>query len=290
VNVILSAVLSVALAAAIAVAGYAGPWIAVGAGVLCVVVLAIGWPDLLRLPDRIGSTLLVGLTGVAALVVAEVSPATAVDPSRPLSTFAAVLAVALLLAFVHELVRQDGRHDLVESLTGTFTGQVIAILAAGWVLLVRVPDGQDGVLIGAAAVALGRLVTLLPIPEPAAPWAGVVGAGLAAMAAAVVLGSVAPAKGLVVGACVGGVAAAVDRLLSANSLAPAPLDDDVLATTHPGSNPHLLHPHLQVPPHAPQPLPPAPPPPSRLAMFAAAAAPVAAAGTVAYAFLQFSPA
>ena len=53
---IVSVVLSIALAALIAVAGYADPWIVVAAGGVCVLALAIGWPQQLMLPHRLGST------------------------------------------------------------------------------------------------------------------------------------------------------------------------------------------------------------------------------------------
>jgi hypothetical protein len=266
--VYLSAVLSIAIAALICVAAYAGLWIVVAAGGLCVLVLGIGWPRALALPHPAGSTALITATGGAALVVAATTAPTAISAAQPLSALAAVVAIALLTSFLHELLRRDGRPDVVESITGTLTGQVIAVLAAGWVLLVQVPEGPQSVVVGAAAIAVSRVVRALPLPEMITIWAAIAAGGVAGAVAAVALNAQTPVKSLIAGACVSGVGVAVDHLLDARAQLPAlPEDHD------PGEA------YSDGPGYAPGPL----------AMLAVAAAPVAAAGTVAYAVLQFSP-
>jgi len=254
-----SAGLSIALAALIAVAGYADPWILVAACGVPVLALAVGWPHMLTLPHAAGTTVLIALLGGGALVVGQQTAPTPTDPARPLSAFAAVVAVALLLSFLHELLRRDGRVDVVESLTGTLTGQVIAVLAAGWVLLVQVPEGAQGVALGVAALAVSRVVLAVPAPQMFLIWIAIAAGGVAGLGAAVALATATPVKGLVAGACVAGVGVAIDRLLDAEALMEA----------------HAEHhdPAVQ---------------PGRLAVLARAAAPVAAAGTVAYALLQFN--
>ena len=114
-------------AVVLAVAGFAGGWIVAAAAGLCVLGLAIGWGDLLRLPHKPGTAVLVGALGVAGLVVGTLASQTDTALPRPLAVFVAVIAVAVLTSFAHELLRRDGRPDVVESVTGSLTGQVIAV-------------------------------------------------------------------------------------------------------------------------------------------------------------------
>jgi hypothetical protein len=244
VTTIYSAVFSAVCAAAISVAAYEdGGWLVVGAAAGCVLFLAVGWGDVLHLPHRLGTGLLVLILGGVALLVSY-QPAT---PDRPLAVFPALLAAAVLLAFGHELLRRDGRKDLVESVTGTLTGQVVAVLTAGWVLLVQTDPGWNAVLVAAAALVAARLIGALPLPVAPAvmAWAGI-GCGLAAALVASVFVTGLPAlTAMALGAAVAGVGVAFDRL--------------------------LVDPRKGA---------------SLLAVLAGAAAPVAAAGSVAYAIVQ----
>jgi hypothetical protein len=239
--------LAALVAVVLAVAGFAGGWIVTAAAGLCVLGLAIGWGDLLRLPHRSGTAVLVGVLGVGALVIGTLASEADTTLPRPLAIFAAVIAIAVLTSFAHELLRRDGRPDVVESVTGTLTGQVIAVLAAGWVLLAYTRPGSSAIVVAAAAVALARLVSGLPIPLPAEvmPWMGL-GAGIAAgVTASFFVPGVPPLNAVVVGLTVSGVGIAMDQLFG--------------------------------------------PVPSRhvdLSVLARAAAPVAAAGTVAYAVIR----
>ena len=257
---IVSVVLSIALAALIAVAGYADPWIVVAAGGVCVLALAIGWPQQLMLPHRLGSTFMIVVLGGGALVVGVRTAPTASDPARPLSAFAAVVAIALLLSFLHEQLRRDGRPDVVESVTGTLTGQVIAVLAAGWVLLVQIPEGPQGIVLGAAALVASRVVLALPVPVLISMWVAIAVAGVTGLAVAIGLNTATPVKGLIAGACVAAVGVALDAVIDSGAQPETAMQGDAPLAI-----------------------------PGRLGVLAHAAAPVAAAGTVAYALLQFSP-
>jgi len=206
--------LAAVIAVVLAVAGMAGGWIVTAAAGLCVLSLAVGWGDLLRLPHRQGTAVLVGALGVVSLVVGTVAvtPGTAVQ--RPLAVFAAVIAVAVLLSFGHELLRQDGRHDLVESVTGTLTGQIVAVLASGWVLLFHTDAGPAAIIVAAAAIGGSRVGAALPLrlPDRLAPWVGV-GIGLgAALGASFLVKGVSPVTAVGFGVAVSAVGVAIDRL------------------------------------------------------------------------------
>lgn len=208
---IYSAVFSAACAVAIAVAGYTGGWVLVAAAGLTVLSLAAGWGDVLRLPHRTGTAVLVALIGTVGLLIARDQA----DQPRPLAFFPALLAICLLTSFGHELLRRDGRHDLVESVTGTLTGQVIAVQAAGWVLLAQTGPGWNAVVIAVAAVVAARLVGVLPLPvEPVVTaWAGIGCGTAAALIASVFVAGIPPLTAMALGAAVAAVGIALDRLL-----------------------------------------------------------------------------
>jgi hypothetical protein len=234
-------------AVVLAVAGFAGGWMVAAAAGLCVLGLAVGWGDLLRLPHKPGTTTLVGALGVAGLVIGTLASDAETRLPEPMAVYAAVIAIAVLTSFAHELLRRDGRANLVESLTGTISGQVIAVLASGWVLLAYTRPGSSAIVVAAAAVAGARLTSGLPLPLPrgAMSWAGVVVGVLAAVGASFAVSGVPPLNAVVVGLTVAGVGVAIDQLFG-----PAPerlVDFSVLAR---------------------------------------AAAPVAAAGTVAFAVIR----
>lgn len=207
---VLGVIASVALAALIAAAAWTmTPVLLAGAVGLAVVVLAIGWASLLDLPAPRGSALAVVLIGLGGAAVALRAGAM----TRPLAPFAALLALAVLLAFGHELLRRHGRPHLVESLAGTLAAEAVALLGAGWVLLPGTKLGLTSVAAVAAAVIGVRLAALLPIPDRAAGWV----AYLAGAVVGTIGGVIAePARYLPVALLslgVSAVAAGLDRLL-----------------------------------------------------------------------------
>jgi hypothetical protein len=212
VTAVIAAGLSVVSAALIAIAGYAGTAILAGAVALAVLALAAGWAPLLDLPHPPGSIVLVAGTGLVAVGIAFA----VADQAQPLAAYAGVIAGAVLAAFGHELLRRDGRADVVESVTGSLSGQVLAVLAAGWLLLPETRVGQEGVVVAAAAVGAARLATALPWRLLVTSWVafgfGVVGATVAAVA----VGGIELGTAAAVGVAVAGAVAALDRLLSAD--------------------------------------------------------------------------
>ena len=75
-------------------------------------VVVAGWYASLAVPGTFGGAVVAGGTALGAdlVVLAE-------DGDRPLSSVPAVLAVSVLAALVHQLVRRDGRDRLTASPT-----------------------------------------------------------------------------------------------------------------------------------------------------------------------------
>jgi hypothetical protein len=210
VTAVLAAVVSALMAALFVLAGYAGGTVLPGVAALVVLVVALGWAMLLRLPSPRGTSLVIVATGWSAIGVAWANEFGA----RPLAVFAAVLAFAVLAAFAHELVRSGSRPRLVESVAGTLSGQVVALLSAGWVLLPATAPGTAAVCVAAVTVGASRLVTGIPIPDRAAGWVSVaVGVSAGSLAAALLARDSMQAC-VASAVAVASVAAALDRLLA----------------------------------------------------------------------------
>ncbi|WP_029289316.1 hypothetical protein [Cellulomonas sp. HZM] len=214
------AVVTAALAALVAVAGYVGGLPVSIAAALLTLLLAAGWPALMGLPARLGSSIVIGLGGVAAVVAVDRTP------DQPyLRYLPVVFAAAILLAFVNELARRDGRDRLVESVSGTVAGTLVAVAAAGWVAIDRTPGAGSLVVNGALALAVGSAVVALPL----SPWLGAVVTTLVAAGAgagsAALLPDVGVLAGLILGAAVGILVATLhvlfDRLPSLEQRRPA---------------------------------------------------------------------
>jgi len=148
----------------------------------------------------------IGLAGAGVALKAD-------EMTRPLAPFAALMALAVLLAFTHELLRRHGRPHLVESVTGTLSGQVVALIGGGWVLLPSTKLGLTAVATVAASVLGARLSALLPVPARVAGWVALAGGLVAGTFAGVM---VAPARVVPVALLslgVSSVVAGFDRLL-----------------------------------------------------------------------------
>lgn len=217
---VLAGLAAVVLAALLAVAAHAGTTLLAAAVALAVVLVALGWAVLLHLPHARGTSVVVAVSGWAATGAALVTS----TRTQPLGVFAVLLAGCVLVAFLHELARRDARHSLVESVTGTVSGQVVAVLGAGWVFVPSTRLGVDGVVIAASAAAVTALVTGIPtVPDAVRGWVALgAGTGAAGVAAVVtspssLVGSL--ALGLSVSASVAGLA----LLLSGQETARTPL-------------------------------------------------------------------
>lgn len=192
------AVVTAALAAAVAVAGYLGGLPLTITAALLALAFALGWPSLVGLPFRIGSTVVVAVGGIGAVVVVHLT-----EDQPYLRFLPVVFAAAILLSFVNELVRRDGRERLVESVSGTVTGTLVAVAAAGWVATGNTPGGEPLVVVGALALAVGSAVVALHL----ATWLGAVVTSVAAALAGALGGAILPdidvVPALVLGLAVG---------------------------------------------------------------------------------------
>ncbi|WP_028045361.1 hypothetical protein [Cellulomonas sp. URHE0023] len=192
------AVVTAVLAAVVAVAGYLGGIPLTVAAALLALAFALGWPALVGLPFRAGSTVVVAVGGIGAVAVVHL---TTVEPYLRFLPLA--FAGAILLSFVNELVRRDGRERLVESVSGTVTGTLVAVASAGWVATGHTPGGKPLVVVGALALAVGSAVVALHL----AAWVGAFVTSAAAAGAGALGGAILPdidiAAGLVLGLAVG---------------------------------------------------------------------------------------
>lgn len=207
VSVSTRAVVTAALAAGVAAAAFVSTLALAGAAVVLVILLALGWPGLLRLPAEGGTRLVVMLAGIGAVGVAYITPGEPVLRYLPM-----VLAAAMVLAFLSEMLRRGGRPRLVESVSGSVAGVVVALSCAGWVAAGRSDAGAALVVTSAAALAVAAALSALPLKG----WAMLVpefaGAVLAGGAVATVLPNIDTVSGLWSGVVAGLVVGAL-RLL-----------------------------------------------------------------------------
>ncbi|MCL2090367.1 MAG: hypothetical protein FWH11_03950 [Micrococcales bacterium] len=153
------AVLTAALAAVVAAAAYFGPVPLAAVAALLAVAVAVGWPGLANLPDRKGSATVVAITGIGGVAAVHT-----IGVRADLRSLAVVFAASILLTFVNELLRRDGRTRLVESVAGTVTGSMLAVTAAGWVACGRLLDGKELAAAAAVALALAAAVSAVRLP------------------------------------------------------------------------------------------------------------------------------
>jgi hypothetical protein len=181
-----------ALAGLLALASFAPGPVLVLAVVLLGALVAVGWPELLDLPARRGSTAVVVLVGVAAASAAAVAEAVARTDgtlaSGVLGGLPAVAALGLLVAFVHQLLRRDGRPRLVESVTGVVTAQAVVVLAAAWIAVPSTYAGAPLAVVVLAAVVAASAVCATAWPlRVAGPVSLVAGAAAGWVAGALVV-------------------------------------------------------------------------------------------------------
>ena len=184
----------------------AGPALLALALACATVVLAWGWPGTLGLPTPRG-TVAVLLTGGAAVLLSVALR----EESPWLTWLPAALAVSMIAAFLHQLLRRDGRPRVAESVSSVVLGLAVLTSAVFLVPLSRTEAGSVLIIAGVGAAAVSAVTDLLGHYEPLRPWTpplALVGGGLFAVAVAAVSGETWSAL-LLVGVACGGVSHAV---------------------------------------------------------------------------------
>lgn len=150
----------VVAAALVILGGYTGHDVAAYAVLAAGLGLAWGWPLLLDLPRPTGSSVVLaaGAVGMAGVVLFSGSDH---DGTEAISL---VLAIALVLAFLHELVRTDGRTSLTVSLAGCALGLVVVASGMFGAAAASYDTGDAALAVAIGTPALGLLAdTLLPV-------------------------------------------------------------------------------------------------------------------------------
>jgi len=202
----------VALAGLLAVTAFAGPPMVAIALAFASGVMAWGWAPLLGLPSPRGTSLVLAV-GSAALILTVL--ATTEGPL--LAWMPAALAGAMIVAFIHQLARRDGRPRLVESIAATIMALAIVASGASLVALARTEHGVWVVVIASAATAVSAATDLAGVSRRLCPWllplAMLVG-GIAAILVGHLLGVVGWGAAALLGVLVAGVSHAVRRVLA----------------------------------------------------------------------------
>lgn len=132
-----------------------------------VVLLATGWERIAGQPSESGTPVVLSATGILALLAAWLTP------NEPLLRFVpVVITLALAMSFLAEMLRKDGRPNLVNSLAASITGAVIGAGLAGWIAAVRSETGAALVVTAALALVFASVVVALPI-HPGWPVAAI---------------------------------------------------------------------------------------------------------------------
>lgn len=202
----------VALGGLLTVTAFAGPAMVALALALAAGVIVWGWCALFGLPSPRGTALVLGL-GSAAAIAAVL--ATTEDPY--LVWLPAAMAGAMIVAFVHQLARRDGRPRLVESIASTVTAIAVVVSGASLVALPRTEHGAWVVAIAMAATAASAVTDLAGRSRRFLPWLlplAMLAGGVAAVAVGHQLGAVSWGVAALLGVLAAGISHAVRRVLS----------------------------------------------------------------------------
>jgi len=202
------AVLTAVLGAVVAGSAVLHPLVLAAVIVLLALALAFGWPRLLELPVPLGAFVVVALGGAGGAGVVA-----AAHGEPYLRELPVVVALAVLLTFVNEMARQDGRARLLDSVAGTITGVLVAAAGAGWIAAVRTPAGPGLVVAGAVALAVGAAVSAVPFGGWIAVALTTLTATAAGAGAGAVMPRIDPLTGGLIGLAVGLLVAVLHALL-----------------------------------------------------------------------------
>ena len=202
----------VALAGLLTITAFAGPGLVALAVALAAGVIAWGWSGLLGLPSPRGTAFVLVVGSTAAIGTAL---ATRDDPF--LAWMPAALAGSMIVAFLHQLARRDGRPRLVESIASTITAIAIVVSGASLVVLPRTLHGATVVALACTAVAVSAVTDLVGGSRRLRAWLlplALLAGGAAAIVVGCPLGAVSWGASALLGLLAAGVSHAVRRVLA----------------------------------------------------------------------------
>ncbi|WP_457254831.1 hypothetical protein [Pedococcus sp. P5_B7] len=208
----LSIAATIAFAALVALTGYASPRFVALAVALAGFVLAWGWPLLLSLPSPRGTT---GVLAIGTVLMTGTTLVTKDDPY--LEWMPAALAVSVIVGFLHQLMRRDGRPRLTESVAAVTSG--LAIISAGTALapIPHVLQGEHALAATMAGLGVGALadpfVSIPRLRQWALFIAMLLGGG-AAVVVAVVAGDLLAGPAALLGLLAAAISHAARRVLA----------------------------------------------------------------------------
>lgn len=201
-----------ALAGLLTISAFAGPVLVAVAVALAAGVMAWGWSGLLGLPSPRGTAFVLAVGSAGAIGTAL---ATRSDPF--LAWMPAAFAGAMIVEFVHQLARRDGRPRLVESVASTITALAIVVSGSSLVTLPRTPQGAWIVALAASAMAVSALTDLIGRSRRLRNWLlplAMLAGGAVAILVGVLLGDVGWGPSLLIGVLAAGISHAVRRALA----------------------------------------------------------------------------
>lgn len=207
---------TILLSALIALSAFADEYLLAAAVAVTGLSLAAFWHPMLGLGRSRVPTLL--LTAVALTMVAVVH---LTDTSPFLRHLPIVVAGALVLVFLHQLVRRPPRAHLTESIAVSVTGVALLASGAGMLPLTRTLDGSELLAVGLAAVGAGALGDLLVGRGTMHAWQlpiSMLLGGWAAVAASALTHAPTLAHAALLGFIVAAVSHAVRRVLAPHPL------------------------------------------------------------------------
>jgi hypothetical protein len=203
---------TMAFSGLIALTGYSYSVLVALAVGLIGLVLAWGWPVLLALPSPRGTTTVLAIGAVSCVAAA------ALMRQEPfLEWIPAALAVSLVAAFLHQLLRRDGRPRLTESVAATGAGLAILSIGVAYIPLPRTLGGEQTLAAAMAALAVSAVADLALGSRRLRPWALPIAMVLGGVAAAVVSildGRPMPAPAALIGLLIAGIAHATRRIMA----------------------------------------------------------------------------
>jgi hypothetical protein len=202
----------VCLAALMTISAFAGPALVAISVALAAGVMAWGWSGLLGLPSPRGTALVLAIGSIAAIGTVL---ATRTDPY--LAWMPAALAGSVIIAFLHQLARRDGRPRLVESVGSSVTAIAIVVSGASFVALPRTPDGPWLVALAASAMAVSALTDMVGGSARLRAWLlplAMLAGGVAAIIVGVTIASIGWGPSALIGVLAAGISHAIRRALA----------------------------------------------------------------------------